>query len=48
MSKVIIGIHGLSNKPPEDTLAGWWKDGILFINRGAANDRWQKIAIYSG
>lgn len=29
MSKVIIGIHGLSNKPPKDTLAGWWKEAII-------------------
>ena len=24
----IIGIHGLSSKPPEDVLAGWWEDSI--------------------
>lgn len=29
MSKVIIGIHGLSNKPPKDTLAEWWKKAII-------------------
>lgn len=29
MSKVIIGIHGLSNKPPKDTLAEWWKAAIV-------------------
>jgi len=29
MSHVIIGIHGLSNKPPEAKLAKWWKEAIL-------------------
>ena len=28
-SKVIIGIHGLSNKPPEKTLANWWEKAML-------------------
>ena len=29
MSHVIIGIHGLSNKPEEKTLAKWWEKAIL-------------------
>lgn len=29
MAKVIIGIHGLANKPPKPTLAEWWKDSIV-------------------
>ncbi|MCZ6793041.1 MAG: hypothetical protein O7J95_05440 [Planctomycetota bacterium] len=29
MAKVVIGIHGLANKPPEETLARWWKTSIL-------------------
>ncbi len=29
MSKIIIGIHGLSNKPDESTLADWWGKSIL-------------------
>ncbi|RLJ15691.1 hypothetical protein DJ030_17595 [bacterium endosymbiont of Escarpia laminata] len=29
MSKVIIGIHGLANKPPEKTLAEWWEQAML-------------------
>ncbi len=40
MSKVIIGIHGLSNKPPKDTLARWWKEAItegLEKNTGISN-----------
>lgn len=28
MSKVIIGIHGLANKPDEATLKDWWKRSI--------------------
>lgn len=29
MSKVIIGIHGLGNKPPKELLQDWWKLAIL-------------------
>jgi len=29
MSKIIIGIHGLGNKPPEQILEKWWKASIL-------------------
>jgi hypothetical protein len=28
VSKIIIGIHGLGNKPPEKTLKVWWKASI--------------------
>lgn len=28
MSQVIIGIHGLGNKPPKNTLEKWWVDSI--------------------
>ena len=28
MAKVIIGIHGLGNKPPKDILEKWWKLSI--------------------
>jgi hypothetical protein len=28
MSKIIIGIHGLRNKPPKRTLKRWWKKSI--------------------
>ncbi|MBL1214582.1 MAG: hypothetical protein HND52_14595 [Ignavibacteriae bacterium] len=34
MPKIIIGIHGLGNKPPKDTLTKWWKDSI---NEGLKN-----------
>ena len=29
MSKIIIAIHGLGNKPPEDILKKWWKMAIF-------------------
>jgi hypothetical protein len=29
MKKVIIGIHGLGNKPPKYLLNKWWKDAML-------------------
>lgn len=29
MSRIIIGVHGLGNKPPEQTLEIWWKASIL-------------------
>lgn len=28
MSKIIIGIHGLGNKPPKQILEKWWSDAI--------------------
>ena len=28
MSKVIVGIHGLANKPEKETLADWWRKSI--------------------
>lgn len=28
MSKIIIGIHGLGNKPKKDILSKWWKESI--------------------
>jgi len=28
MAKVIIGIHGLGNKPPKNVLEKWWKESI--------------------
>ena len=29
MSKIIIGIHGLGNKPPQEILKKWWKQSIV-------------------
>ncbi len=28
MSKIIIGIHGMGNKPPPKTLSRWWKASV--------------------
>lgn len=28
-SKIIVGIHGLGNKPPKEILEGWWKQSII-------------------
>jgi hypothetical protein len=28
MSKIIIGIHGLGNKPPKDLLQKWWRQSL--------------------
>ena len=37
MSKIIIGIHGLGNKPPKDLLKSWWYksicEGLRKVNR---------------
>jgi hypothetical protein len=37
MHKIIIGIHGLGNKPPDETLTCWWRqsiaDGFKEINK---------------
>jgi len=37
MSKIIIGIHGLGNKPPKDLLNNWWnaaiKEGLKHISK---------------
>jgi Lecithin:cholesterol acyltransferase len=29
MKKVVLGIHGLGNKPPKNLLTKWWKDALL-------------------
>ena len=29
MAKIIIGIHGMGNKPPRETLKTWWKTPII-------------------
>ncbi|MGB7441016.1 MAG: hypothetical protein WA919_08115 [Coleofasciculaceae cyanobacterium] len=29
MDKIIIGIHGLANKSPQDILESWWKQSLL-------------------
>ena len=40
MAKIIVGIHGLANKPTKEKLAEWWKRSIsegLEKNCGIAN-----------
>lgn len=49
MSNVIIGIHGLSNKPPKETLADWWEASILEglrKNRGIIKDSLNFRSVY--
>jgi Lecithin:cholesterol acyltransferase len=29
LSKIVIGIHGIGNKPPKELLAIWWKEALL-------------------
>jgi hypothetical protein len=29
LSEIVIGIHGLGNKPPKELLTKWWKEAIL-------------------
>lgn len=40
MAKVILGIHGLQNKPPKDVLHDWWKksmeEGLSAIGKSCA------------
>lgn len=49
MANVIVGIHGLSNKPDETTLADWWERSIregLQKNLGIANADFQFKMVY--
>ena len=45
MSKVIIGVHGLGNKPRERVLEIWWKASIReSSDRKFIHQNWDKIA----
>nr|WP_321398251.1 alpha/beta hydrolase [uncultured Desulfobacter sp.] len=49
MSKVLIGIHGLSNKPEEETLKKWWEEAIkegLKKNTGIQNPKFDFQSVY--
>ncbi len=48
MAKVIVGIHGLANKPVNDTLAEWWEKSIRegLTNVGAADAAFEYRMIY--
>ena len=47
MSKVIIGIHGLGNKPPKEVLEDWWKksmiEGLRRIGKGTALPKFEMV-----
>ena len=40
MSKIIIGIHGLRNKPPRRVLKRWWKRSIREGLKAVGRPRW--------
>lgn len=49
MSKVLIGIHGLSNKPEKDKLKNWWEAAIregLEKNTGIQNPKFDFQSVY--
>lgn len=49
MANVIIGIHGLANKPEKPTLARWWEEAIregLTKNCGVQNADFEFIMVY--
>ena len=49
MSKVIVGIHGLANKPEKETLADWWEKSIregLAKNCGVTNPDFEFKMVY--
>ncbi len=49
MAKIIIGIHGLANKPEAATLAKWWRQSIaegLSKNCGLRNHRFEFEMVY--
>lgn len=49
MAKVIVGIHGLANKPDEATLADWWRRSIgegLEKNCGIADPQFDFQMVY--
>ncbi len=40
MKRIIIGIHGLSNKPPQKTLKRWWSEAIREGLIRIGKERW--------
>ena len=49
MNRVILGIHGLANKPPADILADWWEKSIregLKKNTGIDNANFVFESVY--
>jgi hypothetical protein len=48
MGKVIIGIHGLANKPPRTTLQDWWQRALIegLKNIGVQNPQFDFRIVY--
>lgn len=48
MAKVIIGVHGLANKPPAETLEKWWKDSLIegLQHQGVSNPDFKFRMVY--
>lgn len=49
MTHIIVGIHGLANKPPADTLADWWDTSIregLIKNCGVHDAGYELKMVY--
>ncbi len=48
MSKIIIGIHGLANKPPGEELSDWWRKSLVegLKNRGGQNPEFEFDMVY--
>lgn len=49
METIIIGIHGLANKPPKEQLADWWKWSLaegLEKNEGVGDPRFEYKMVY--
>lgn len=49
MTNIIIGIHGLANKPDRDILAGWWENSIregLAKNCGIQDAEFDYVMVY--
>ncbi len=49
MDKIILGIHGLSNKPDVSVLTSWWKNSIaegLRVNQGMASPEFDFKMVY--
>jgi hypothetical protein len=49
MADIVVGIHGLANKPEKSQLAGWWKDALdegLEKNLGVTNAQYTFKMVY--
>ena len=46
--KLVIGIHGLANKPVKDDLAKWWKDAMMegLARQGHSGDSFEYEMVY--